>query len=152
MFKRILVPLDGSESSTNALGAALQLARESDGRVRLLHRLDQLACLPDYAHDPHLAGIARDRAERLLHEAMGVARSSGVPTEACLLEWRADPLGDLVADEAEAWEADLVVVGAHGRRGVNRVGPGSGAEQVVRAAAVPVLCVGGEEAQLAQAG
>lgn len=152
MFKRILVPVDGSATAAKALGAALQLARESGGRVRLLHLLDQLACRPEYAHDPDLQHLARDHSERLLHDAMDVARSSGIPSEACLLEWHAGGLGDLVADEAEAWEADLVVVGAHGAQGVHRAAPGSRAEQVVRAAAVPVLCVCDEAAEPAPGG
>lgn len=82
MYKRILVPVDGSETSNKALTAALQLAREGSGCVRLLH-------------------------------------------------------------EATAWQADLIVVGTHGRRGLSRVLLGSGAEQVNRTAPVPVLTVRG---------
>jgi nucleotide-binding universal stress UspA family protein len=48
-------------------------------------------------------------------------------------------LGDKVAGEATAWEADLVVVGTHGRKGVSRALLGSGAEQIIRFAPVPVL-------------
>lgn len=47
-------------------------------------------------------------------------------------------LGDVVADDARAWRADLVVVGTHRRRGVGRVLLGSGAEQIIRNAPVPV--------------
>ena len=50
-------------------------------------------------------------------------------------------LGDTVADAARDWGADLVVLGTHGRRGVGRVLLGSGAEQVIRCASVPVLIV-----------
>ena len=49
----------------------------------------------------------------------------------------------MIAEEARAWEADLVVVGTHGRRGVQRVLLGSGAEQVIRMAGVPVLAIRG---------
>jgi nucleotide-binding universal stress UspA family protein len=43
MYKRILVPVDGSETSNKALTAALQLARDASGRVRLVHVVDELA-------------------------------------------------------------------------------------------------------------
>ncbi len=47
----------------------------------------------------------------------------------------------LVADAAKEWNADLIVVGTHGRRGVGRALMGSGAEQIIRLAPVPVLVV-----------
>jgi len=50
-------------------------------------------------------------------------------------------LSDLVGDQAKAWNADLVVIGTHGRRGVNRLMLGSDAEQIVRTSPVPVLLV-----------
>jgi nucleotide-binding universal stress UspA family protein len=50
-------------------------------------------------------------------------------------------LGDKVAEQALAWNADLVVVGTHGRKGLSRAMLGSGAEQIVRFAPVPVLVV-----------
>ena len=53
----------------------------------------------------------------------------------------------MVADEARNWKADLIVIGAHGRRGLDRLVLGSGAEQVTRTAPVPVLTVRGERGQ-----
>lgn len=141
MYKRILVPVDGSEASTRALVAALQLAREGSGRVRLLHALDELAYLSGFEVGGDLLGIARDYGARTLQDAMAVAGSAGVPADTKLVESRGARLGDVVADEAREWEADLVVVGTHGRRGLGRVVLGSGAEQVIRQAPVPVLVV-----------
>lgn len=141
MYKRILVPVDGSEASTKALVAALQLARESSGRVRLLHALDELAYLSGFEVGGDLLGIARDYGAKTLQEALTVAGSAGVPADTKLVESRGARLGDVVAAEAREWEADLVVVGTHGRRGLGRVLIGSGAEQVIRQAPVPVLAV-----------
>jgi nucleotide-binding universal stress UspA family protein len=70
-----------------------------------------------------------------------------VPAETKLVEGVGARLGEVVAEEARAWEADLVVVGTHGRRGVGRVLLGSGAEQVLRLAPVPVLAVRSSELQ-----
>lgn len=145
MFKRILVPVDGSETATKALVAALQLAREADGRVRLIHSLDELAYLSGYEFAGDVLGVARGEAERVLQEALEIAKASGVPADSRLVEVPGRRLGEVIAEEARAWEADLVVVGTHGRRGVERVLLGSGAEQVIRMAPVPVLSVRAKE-------
>ena len=145
MFKRILVPVDGSATSTKALVAALQLARDAGGRVRLVHSLDELAYVSGYEYGADLIRLAREQAARVLQDAMDVARSAGVPADSKLVEVPGQRLGDVIADEAGSWEADLVVVGTHGRRGFSRVLLGSGAEQVIRMAPVPVLTIRGEE-------
>lgn len=143
MYKRILVPVDGSETSSKALVAGLQLARESGGRVRLVHVLDQLAYLSGYEFSTDVLGVARDFGKKLLDDALAMAQAAGVPGDTKLMEVPGGRLGELVAEEARAWEADLVVVGTHGRHGIGRVLLGSGAEQVLRLAPVPVLAVRG---------
>ena len=50
-------------------------------------------------------------------------------------------LGETAADAAKRWNADLLVVGTHGRRGIGRMLLGSGAEQIIRLAPVPTLVV-----------
>ena len=147
MYKRILVPVDGSETSNKALVAALQMARESGGRVRIIHTLDELAYLSGFEVSGDLIQLARDYASKVLQDALEVAKSAGVPAETKLVEGVGARLGEVVAEEARAWEADLVVVGTHGRRGVGRVLLGSGAEQVLRLAPVPVLAVRSSELQ-----
>lgn len=147
MYKRILVPVDGSDTSTKALVAALQLARDAGGRVRLVHALDELSYVSGYDYGADIMALAREQANRVLSDALEVAKASGVPADVKLLEAPGQRLGDVVADAALAWEADLVVVGTHGRRGLGRVLLGSGAEQVIRSAPVPVLSVRGEDAR-----
>jgi nucleotide-binding universal stress UspA family protein len=142
MYKRILVPVDGSETSSKALVAALQLAREGGGRVRLVHVLDQLAFLSTgYGPVGDLLQIAEQGATQVLSDALEMAKAAGVPADTRMLRLPGGRIGELVAQEASEWEADLVVVGTHGRRGVSRVLLGSGAEQVLRLAPVPVLAV-----------
>lgn len=141
MFKRILVPVDGSDTSNRALVAALQMARETGGRVRVIHSMDELLYVADTTYDPTILQSAREWADKVLQEALDVAKATGVPADSRLVEAPGRRLGDVVADEAQAWEADLVVVGTHGRKGVGRVLLGSGAEQVLRSSSVPVLSV-----------
>ena len=142
-FKRILVPCDGSEVSTRALVSGLQIARDGGGRVRVLHVLDQI----DYfAGGYEYAGAAvleelQKQARKVLEDAAAICQSAGVPYDTLLVDEPGSRLGDKVADQAQAWDADLVVVGTHGRKGLSRAMLGSGAEQIVRFAPVPVLVV-----------
>lgn len=145
MFQRILVPVDGSETSNQALVAALQLARQGGGRVRVLHALDELAYLTGFEYTGEVLAAAREGARKLVADAMDIAKASGVPADSRMLETPGRRLGEVVADEARAFEADLVVVGTHGRRGFSRALLGSGAEQVIRTAPVPVLTIRSRE-------
>lgn len=145
MFKRILVPVDGSQTSNKALATALGLARECGAVVRLVHAIDDLALISGYDYSVDLLSVARNQAHGLLADAMAIARSSGVQSDSVLAEIPDVRLGETVAIQAREWEADLIVLGTHGRKGLGRVLMGSGAEQVIRTAPVPVLVVRGEE-------
>ena len=145
MFKRILVPVDGSETSTKALVAALQIARDSGGRVRIVHSLDELTYVSGFDYGTDLMGAVREEAQKVLREALDVAKSAGVPTDTRLVDVPGQRLGDVIAAQAREFDADLVVVGTHGRRGLGRALLGSGAEQVIRQAPVPVLTIRGED-------
>ena len=133
------MPFDGSERSTQELVAALQLAREADGCVRIVLAFDAMAYLTGFEYSAQVYEGALRSAGEMLDKAMEVARASGVPADKKMLDIPGARLGELVAEEALAWNADLVVLGTHGRRGVGRVLLGSGAEEVIRMAPVPVL-------------
>jgi nucleotide-binding universal stress UspA family protein len=140
-FRNILVPVDGSAPSRQAFDMALSLARESGGQVRLLHVLDELEYLSAYEFSAPVMDESRRQARAFLDQWATEASASKVAVDTRLLEQAGSRLGDVVAQEAQSWPADLVVVGSHGRRGLGRVLLGSGAEQVVRHAPVPVLVV-----------
>lgn len=144
-FRRILVPVDGSGPSTKALVLALQMARERGSRVRLFHAIDELALASSMEDSGHVMSLAREQANKFLSDGLAVCQSAGVEADVKLNETPAQRLGQSVSDEAAAWEADLIVVGTHGRRGLGRVLLGSGAEQVIRMANVPVLVVRGTD-------
>ncbi|UUZ63691.1 universal stress protein [Polaromonas sp. P1(28)-13] len=151
MYKRILVPIDGSETSNKALVAALQFARDFGGRVRLVHVVDELSYLTGNDHyagySEDLIKIMRETGTKVLDDAMAIAQASGVEADYMLFESFGERLGNAVADAAKRWNADLIVVGTHGRRGLGRVLLGSGAEQIVRLAPVPVLVVRSPESE-----
>ena len=152
MFKRILIPVDGSDTANKALVAGLRLARETSASVRLLHALNEMAYLggmaPDGTWSGDLAGMVREGGAEILADATAIAQAAGVEpsqTSQVLLEDPGKRLGEAVAEAAKLWGADLVVVGSHGRRGLGRVLLGSGAEQILRLAPVPVLVVRGAD-------
>lgn len=145
MYKRILVPVDGSPTSNRALTTALQMARDAGGCVRLVHVVDELAYLSGYdqfgGYSGELIKAMQDNGAKVLNDAMAIAQSAGVEADNILFDNFGERLGDAVADAARRWNADLVVVGTHGRRGIGRVFLGSGAEQIIRLAPVHVLVV-----------
>jgi nucleotide-binding universal stress UspA family protein len=142
MFKRILVPVDGSTPSRQAVAIAAQLAKSNSGQLRLVHVLDQTAYLTGYdpgvAASGQLFAMLQDSGKRLLDEALAIAGEAGIAAETGLVE-EITRLGEAVAGAAASWKADLIVVGTHGRRGPSRLFLGSGAEQIIRLSPVPVL-------------
>jgi nucleotide-binding universal stress UspA family protein len=143
MFDRILVPVDGSPASDLALDAAVQYARDHCGLVRVVHLADELTSFSGY--DIHgnfsaeLMKVVREAGTRILEQARKRAAAAGVDAEIGLFEEFGGHLGETIARESSRWNADLIVVGTHGRRGVGRLLLGSGAEQIIRLAPVPVL-------------
>lgn len=144
-FRRIVVPVDGSPTSNKALVAALQIARDAGGSVRLVHVMDALSYVTGFEAGPIVLEAAHEGAERVLVAALEIANSAGVTAQTQLIDRPGERLGDCIAREARDWKADLVVVGTHGRRGVSRMLLGSGAEEVIRLAPVPVLVIHGDE-------
>lgn len=145
MYKRILVPVDGSETATKALVAALQLARESGGQVRIVHMVEGLTPLAIDQYGAAWSGDVIDTlkkaGQQILSDALDIARAAGVPADTEIFDNFGERLAETVVDAAQRFDADLVVVGTHGRRGMGRLLLGSGAEQIVRLAPVPVLVV-----------
>lgn len=150
MFERILVCVDGSDTSNKALVTATQMARDSGGRarLRLLHILDAPLALggagtftQDLSDMQDTFELGRDGGNTLLDNARQIVHAAGLEADSELLERYGDGLGAMVASAVLRWKADLVVVGTHGRHGLGRVLLGSGAEEIVRLASVPVLVV-----------
>lgn len=145
MYQRILVPIDGSETSTLGLAEAIRLAQLTGGRLRLLYVIDELSfalTMDAYAgHAGDWLKTLRESGSQLLDQAKAAAKAAGIEADTVLHDRFNGKLADSVAFEALQWAADLIVVGTHGRRGVGRLVLGSGAESILRTAPVPVLLV-----------
>jgi nucleotide-binding universal stress UspA family protein len=144
LFKKILVPIDGSDTSDRAMRMALDMAREALGTVRFVHVVEDDHYWRTYEFSADVRAYAHDHAKQLLQKAMDAASAMGVNAQSQVLDPSSQRLGESVANEAADWGADLVVLGTHGRRGLGRVLLGSGAEQVIRLCPVPVLVVRGD--------
>lgn len=143
MFKRILVAVDGSDTAEQALLEAINLAKEHQAQLRIVHVVD-VVNINLGAEFPNLSAISSGR--EILRKAEAVARGAGIPVETRLIE--IDTLGhripEMIAADAEAWPADLIVICTHGRRGLSHLFLGSVAEGVVRVATKPVLLIRGK--------
>ena len=143
-YKRIFVPIDGSPTSNAGLKEALRLAKDQRAKVRLLHVVDELVVFntPETAVniEPIIDELIRG-GKRLLQQAARVAQAKGIKPESDLRESAGVRVADVISGQARRWRADLIVMGTHGRRGMNRMLMGSDAELVVRNATMPVLLV-----------
>ncbi len=149
MYRRILLAVDGSSTSSAALRAALELARSGQARLRAAHVIDSPYDYPDVMYG-HVAGDLeelrqawRRAGQEVLDQALAVAREARQEPESALVESAGRRVSTAIVEEAKRWGADLIVLGTHGRRGLDRLLLGSVAEGVARAAPVSVLLVRG---------
>jgi nucleotide-binding universal stress UspA family protein len=146
MYARILVPVDGSETSTLGLNEAIKIAKSQGSQLRLVHIVNEFILGYTYSSGLYASGVIeslRETGKMILSQAEALVRQQGIVPEGVLLESIGGAAADLILAQAKQWPADLVVMGTHGRRGLARIAMGSDAEQVVRAATVPVMLLRG---------
>jgi len=139
-FRRILVATDFAESAEQALASAVQLARRHGAELILLHVYMDLPAYPEITAGQVETIYEEQRRwiEAALERRARSARGEGLLARALL---RTGPAASTIARTATDEGADLVVVGSHGRSGLDRLIVGSVAERVVRLATCPVLVV-----------
>jgi len=144
MYQRILVAVDGSPTSLRGLDEAVKVARSSGGRLMLVHVVNELFMTGDVVPSIYYDSIVQSLREsgiKVLEQAASIVRRADVPCEPQLVETIGGRVADQIVKQAKQWSADLIVMGTHGRRGLERLAMGSDAELVLRAATVPVLLV-----------
>ena len=144
MYKRILVPLDGSETARYGLREAIALAREQKATLRLLHVISEFPITVEMADKKEFDKVQKSLFEwgqGMLQEARALATSLAVETETQLRDLHGGRVADAIVHEAREAGCDLIVIGTHGRRGLSRALLGSDAERVLRQSHVPVLLV-----------
>lgn len=150
IYQQILVAVDGSPTSEKALDEAIRLAHLMGARLRLLHVIDVLSYCTGYettsVYVNNTLPLMRAAGEELLAKDRQKAQALGVSVDSVLIDDALGRLCEHVAEQAQLINADLIVVGSHGRRGIGRVLMGSDAELIIRYAPVPVLVVRASEA------
>jgi len=144
MYTKILVPIDGSASAERGLAEAISLAGITRAGLVILHVVDAypLASNVLRAQDfEALRDMLRRTGHKLLADAAFEATRGNVPATLLLREIEVDRVADCIEQVALESGCDLIVMGTHGRNGLDRFFMGSNAELVLRNSRTPVLLV-----------
>ncbi len=143
MYQRVMVAVDGSETAQRGLKEAIALAKDQKAQLAIVHVMDIVVV---YAAGQfpgtYIEGL-RESAQRTIAQACNAARAEGIEPEVKSPEIMSSGshVADTLIEAAEAWRADVLVIGTHGYRGFRHLLLGSVAEGVVRAATMPVLLI-----------
>lgn len=143
MYQKILLAVDDSHASELALSQAIILARSTGSEVKALFVVSSetggLIRKEGTSTEPEISATG----QRALADAAKLLQAAGIIHLTKLSESHVLPeqIHEVIVAEADAWNADLVVMGTHGRRGVNRMVLGSVSEGVISKTAKPVLLV-----------
>ncbi|MCV2421450.1 universal stress protein [Paucibacter sp. DJ2R-2] len=143
MFKRILVPTDGSDISTKAIHTAIAMAKLHGAKVYALSVKEPFPYSAVSEMQPTPPQEFFDAQERIasarVKAVLGLSEAAGVPHEGHTLE--AIHAWEAIIEYAAKNDCDLVVMASHGRRGVQALLLGSETQKVLTHCKVPVLVV-----------
>jgi nucleotide-binding universal stress UspA family protein len=145
MFNQILVPVDSSGTALQAVDKAIALARAFGSRIHLITVIDMYPFVglgADYAYgQAEYMASATASANQTLAAARVAVTGAGVPCEQRIVEGHL--VHDGILEAAKTANADLIVMGSHGRHGVERLLLGSTTQRVLSHTTLPVLVVRG---------
>ena len=144
MFRKILVPVDGSATAARGLKEAIRIAKDQGAKLRLVHVVDESMAIGSAEAGVDMEALVEGLVKSgrtVLERARAAAEKGGARAETGIYESMSGPVADTILRDAKKWGADLIVMGTHGRRGIRRLVLGSDAEQVMRATTVPVMLV-----------
>ncbi len=144
MYRRILVPVDGSKASFKGLDEAIKWSQSIGATLKVLHVVNEIVLDPGYAPSVYYEQMVinmRQMGKEVLANAEAKARKQNVPVASELVERIGSRVADCIIQAAKDWQAEMIVMGTHGRRGLSRLAMGSDAELVLRQSPVPVLMV-----------
>ncbi len=145
MFKRVLVPIDNSKAAKLALAKAIELCREHNAKLLIVHAIDYIALSAgvegidaDVIHNELKAA-----ADKLLDQAKIKAAKKDVKADIKLIEsfkltTRVD---SLILKAVQTWRADLVVVGMNKKGGLEKLFYGSHSKKMIEKIAAPILLI-----------
>jgi nucleotide-binding universal stress UspA family protein len=140
-YRDVLVATDGSDGARVALGVGVDVANGTGAALHVLSVVDTASLGVDVRADIQTDAM-RESATEVVEEATTFAEEAGVESASGTVE-EAASVHRAIRSYVEDHDVDLVVVGTHGRRGLDRYVLGSVAERLVRTSPVPVLTVRG---------
>jgi nucleotide-binding universal stress UspA family protein len=141
---KILLAIDDSEFSQAAIKAVMNQARPKETEVRVLHVIEPLPLYPDGqawgygSEDSQVLEEQREEAKGLLRKASQQLRDAGFNVTTAIEQGNPKVV---IIDSATQWSPDLIIVGSHGRKGLDRFLMGSVSEAVARHARCSVQIV-----------
>jgi nucleotide-binding universal stress UspA family protein len=140
MYDHILVPTDGSAGVERAVNHAVDLAVAHGATLHALYVVNtaSYSSMPMETSWEHVRDMLGEEGEAAIERVRELAGREDVPVEAVVVD--GSPSKEIV-QYAEREDCDLVVMGTHGRGGIDRLLLGSVAERVVRSSRIPVLTV-----------
>lgn len=144
MYKHILCPIDGSPTSAYGMTHAIALAKDQNAQLHFLYVVDNYFPVVDATGDVNYIEITeklREHGKSILSKAKETATLTGVNVNTKLVDSTGGQIHKSILNAIKKSHADLIVMGTHGLRGIERLVMGSDAETIARTSPVPVLLV-----------
>ncbi len=135
-YHSLLIPFDGSNSSQKALTRACALSKVDGAEVSVLYVIPRYEEMMDFFKTDTIKKSLFKEAEKIVEGAKKIAAGLGVQIKAVVQEGHA---GDKIVEIADTLKHDLIVVGTHGWRGVDKAIMGSTVERIIAHASCPIL-------------
>lgn len=141
MYKKILVPLDGSTLAEAALAHAEEIAKKDKAQIIVLRVPDHIE--PKFPAQAYIGSLrqqkeADEQAEAYVKEKVAVLKKEHIKAEGIARE---GPVTETILAVAEETHADMIAMSTHGWKGLQRLLKGSIAEEIVRNAHIPVMVI-----------
>jgi nucleotide-binding universal stress UspA family protein len=137
-YSSLLVPFDGSETSQRALLRACELSKEDGSEVSVLYVIPRYEEMVNFFKTEAISKSLYQEAEKIAESAKKLAAGRGVQIKAVVQEGHAS---EKILEIANKFKNDLIVMGTHGWRGMNKAIMGSTAERIIAYASCPILIV-----------
>jgi nucleotide-binding universal stress UspA family protein len=147
MYQKIYVAIDNSSTARKGLEEAISLAGSLKASICITFVADESGLmqhgmgLGSYIDVDKIKAEIRAGANKMLDEAVARAKAAGCRAESLLIESTDRRVAETIVEAAQAWGADLLVIGAHGSSGIKRLLVGSVAENLTRISPMSLLIV-----------